>query len=93
MVDHKPEKTWQPREAHRVWLVPGGGSREDMTLDTTELAPVDKLSRELAKTGGQNREQARSLVDMYYRFQEHRIALRGRSGRVQGADRSGNPAA
>ena len=59
-----------------------------MTVTDTTLAPVDKLSRELAKTGGGlDREQARALVDMYYRFQEHRIALRGQErAAVQGAD-------
>lgn len=43
---------------------------------TAELAPVEKLDRELKALGRLfTRDQARGLVDLYYRWQEHRIAL------------------
>ena len=53
-----------------------------------EVAPVDKLNRELARAGGGlDRDQARALVDIYYRWQEHRVALEGQArAATQGAD-------
>ena len=43
---------------------------------TTTLTPIDKLGKEVRLLGaGLDREQARALVDVYYRWQEHRIAL------------------
>ena len=66
-----------------------------MTIDMTItpippelLAPVTKLKREVkAVATGLDRDQARGLVDMYYRFQEHRIAMRGQIRAIdQGAD-------
>ncbi len=55
---------------------------------TTLLEPVVKLDREvLGLAGLVDTDQARGLVDLYYRWQEHRIALRGQiRAIVQGAD-------
>lgn len=53
---------------------------DDLTTDSEELAlsPVIKLDREIRRAGELiDRDQARFLVDLYYRWQEHRIALRG----------------
>jgi len=51
----------------------------DMPLDVA-LPGVDKLDREIKSMGELlDRDQARFLVDLYYRWQEHRIALRGQS--------------
>lgn len=45
-------------------------------MTMTDLAPVDKLVREVRATSGEmDRDQARFLVDLYYRWQEHRLAL------------------
>ena len=45
-----------------------------------DLPAVEKLSREIKTAGALiDRDQARFLVDLYYRWQEHRIALRGQS--------------
>lgn len=57
-----------------------------MSLDV--LTPVHKLDRELRVLGREfGRDQARGLVDLYYRWQEHRIALRGQiRAATQGTD-------
>jgi hypothetical protein len=51
---------------------------DDVNPNGGELAPVAKLSRDVRATAAQlDRDQARELVDLYYRLQEHRIALAG----------------
>jgi len=55
------------------------------TPGTVDLPTVDKLTREVKAAGALiDRDQARFLVDLYYRWQEHRIALRGQ-GRALGS--------
>jgi hypothetical protein len=50
--------------------------------------PVERLGRAAKKAAGSlTRESARTLVDMYYRWQEHRIALNGQlRAQLQGYD-------
>lgn len=50
------------------------------TPGEVDLPAVSKLTREVKAAGALiDRDQARFLVDLYYRWQEHRIALRGQS--------------
>jgi len=53
-----------------------------------DMAPIDRLSTEIKKMGAElDRVQARSLVDLYYRWQEHRLALQGQiRAAVKGQD-------
>ena len=64
------------------------GVEERTDAMTTLLEPVAKLDREvLGLAGLVDTDQARGLVDLYYRWQEHRIALRGQIRAImQGAD-------
>lgn len=57
-------------------------------LTGAPLAPLDKLMREVKAAAGQiGRSEARSLVDTYYRFQQHRIDLNAQVRALDGADR------
>lgn len=48
----------------------------DDTLAELALGPVDKLARDVRNAGRElTKDSARFIVDTYYRFQEHRIAL------------------
>ena len=55
---------------------------------TTIMDPVDELTREVRRLGSlMTSAQARGLVDLYYRWQEHRIALNAQiRAAKQGAD-------
>lgn len=62
----------------------------DDVLSGTPLAPIDKLMREVrAAAGSIERPEARNLVDMYYRFQHHRIDLNAQVRALIEAERPG----
>lgn len=58
------------------------------TNDVTVFDPVEKLGRAAESAAmGMDRTSARTLVDMYYRWQRHRIDLKGQfRAQIQGAD-------
>jgi hypothetical protein len=59
-----------------------------MTQHVDELAPLAKLAREVkAAAGSIDRNQARALVDLYYRIQRHRIDLNAQVRALSAADR------
>jgi hypothetical protein len=58
-----------------------------MTVD--DMAPLEKLSRDTKRVASRlDRRGAGHLVDMYYRFQEHRIAI---NNQVNSLDEAGQP--
>jgi hypothetical protein len=64
---------------------------ETMNLDPAEagapLEPLLKLAKEVRAAGALiDRDQARFLVDLYYRLQEHRIALGGQERSLVGRE-------
>lgn len=61
---------------------------DELTIDPAPLAPLARLARDVRASGSLiEREEARDLVDLYYRVQEHRIALAGQSRALLAADR------
>jgi hypothetical protein len=60
-----------------------------MDTDTVGLDPVAKLAKEVRQTAAKlDRSEAGHLVAVYYRWQEHRIAL---GNQVSSLDRAGKP--
>ncbi len=58
------------------------------TLSGEPIAPLAKLAREIKAAAGQiDRNQARTLVDMYYRIQRHRIDLNAQTRALMAAER------
>lgn len=63
-------------------------SLTDIDPAPTDLAPLDKLAQEIRAAGSMlDRDQARFLVDLYYRTQEHRIALAGQERALTAAEK------
>src|SRR5690606_37559893 len=66
---------------------------DDITPEEISFDPVARLDRAARLTARNlTREGARSLVDMYYRWQEHRIALNNQvRAQLQGVDLAEEP--
>lgn len=57
-------------------------------LTAAPLSPIAKLAKEVKQAGALiERDEARFLVDLYYRLQEHRIALRGQERSLDKAEK------
>jgi hypothetical protein len=61
---------------------------DELDVGIETLDPIAKLAKEVKSAGALlDREQARFLVDLYYRFQEHRIALNNQSRSLAAAEK------